>query len=148
MGNLKLTNTYHGLALAFTVFSIPMTTYQLAAYFKGIPNELIDAAKIDGATGLQTIFRIILPIARPALITIGLINFVWTWNDLLLPLIMMQDMDMFPLILSLALLKGRYGAPPPLIAAGVVIGIAPVAIAYLLAQEHIVKGMTLGAIKS
>jgi ABC-type glycerol-3-phosphate transport system permease component len=146
--DLRLINQHHGLILTFTAFAVPMTTYQLAAYFKGIPNDLIDAAKIDGASSLQVLYRVILPIARPALVTIGIINSVWMWNDLLMPLMVMQKPAMQTLMVSLSLLRGQYGAVPTLIAAGVVIGVTPVIVMYLLAQEQLIKGMTMGAIKS
>ena len=146
--DLHLLNRHHGLILTFVAFAVPMTTYQLASYFKGIPNELIDAARIDGASTLQTLFRIILPIARPSLVTIGIINFVWMWNELLIPLMVMQKPERQTLIVSLSLLRGQYGAVPTLISAGVVIGILPVVIMYLIAQEQLIKGMTVGAIKS
>lgn len=146
--DLRMINQYHGLILTFTAFAVPMTTYQLAAYFKGIPNDLIDAAKIDGASSFQVLYRVILPIARPALVTIGMINSVWMWNDLLMPLMVMQKPAMQTLIVSLGLLRGQYGAVPTLIAAGVVIAVTPVIIMYLLAQEQLIKGMTMGAVKA
>jgi ABC-type glycerol-3-phosphate transport system permease component len=146
--DLRMINQYHGLILTFTAFAVPMTTYQLAAYFKGIPNDLIDAARIDGANSLQVLCRVVLPIARPALVTIGIINSVWMWNDLLIPLMVMQKPAMQTLIVALGLLRGQYGAVPTLIAAGVVIAVTPVILMYLLAQEQLIKGMTMGAVKS
>jgi ABC-type glycerol-3-phosphate transport system permease component len=146
--DLRMINQYHGLILSFTAFAVPMTTYQLAAYFKGIPNDLIDAAKIDGASSLQVLYRVILPIARPALVTIGMINTVWMWNDLLMPLMVMQKPAMQTLIVSLGLLRGQYGAVPSLIAAGVVIAVTPMILLYLFAQEQLIKGLTMGAVKS
>lgn len=146
--NLKLIDQYYGLILTFTAFAVPITTYQLAAYFKGIPNELIDAARMDGANTLQILYRVVLPIARPALVTIGMINSVWMWNDLLMPLMVMQSPEMQTLILSLGLLRGQYGAVPTLVAAGVVIGITPIMVMYLIGQEQIIKGMTVGAVKA
>jgi raffinose/stachyose/melibiose transport system permease protein len=145
--DLKLLNQYYGLILTFTAFAVPMTTYQLAAYLKGIPDELIDAARIDGASSWQVLVKIILPIAKPALAAIGIINFVWMWNDLLMPLMVMQRPDRMTLIVSLSLLPGQYGSSTTLVCAGVIIAVTPVILMYLVAQEQLVKGMTMGALK-
>jgi len=147
MRDLQLVNTYRGLVLAYVAFAVPITTYQMAAYFRSIPNEVIDAAKLDGASSLQTLTSIVLPMARPVLATTGIINCVWMWNDLLLPLMVMQLPERQTLIVSLSLLRGQYGADPTLIAAGVAIGIAPIVVIYLVAQEYLIKGMTQGAVK-
>ena len=147
MRDLDWVNAYHGLILAYVSFAVPITTFQLAAYFKRIPGDLLEAAKLDGASALQTLVSIVLPVSRPVLATTGIINFVWMWNDLLLPLMVMQRPERQTLTVSLGLLRGQYGAEPTLIAAGVVIGIAPVVVVYLLAQEYLIKGMTQGAVK-
>jgi raffinose/stachyose/melibiose transport system permease protein len=147
MRNLGWVNEYHGLILAYMAFAVPITTFQLAAYFKRIPGDLLDASRLDGASTLQTLVSVVLPISRPVLATTGIINFVWMWNDLLLPLMVMQRPERQTLTVSLGLLRGQYGAEPTLIAAGVVIGIAPIVVVYLLAQEYLIKGMTQGAVK-
>jgi len=147
INDFKLVDRYIGLIFTFIAFGIPLTTYQLASYFKRIPNSLIESAKIDGASVLQVIFYIIMPIARPTLFTVGLINFVWMWNELLLPLLIMQNPKMQTLIVSLALMKGQYGVFPTLISAGVIVGILPVTLIYFFTQRHIIQGMTIGAVK-
>jgi ABC-type glycerol-3-phosphate transport system permease component len=147
MNDFHLTDQYLGLILAYTVFGIPITVYQLAAYLKRIPDSLIEAAKIDGASTLRIIFFIIMPLARPVVITVSLINFAWMWNDLLLPIMILQSPKMQTMIVSLAQLRGQYGTFPTLISAGVFIGIIPVSVVYLVAQRQIIKGMTIGAVK-
>ena len=147
MNDFKLTNRYVGMILTYVAFGIPLTTYQLAAYFKSIPDSLIESAKMDGASVLRVIFQIIFPISRPVVFTVSLINFVWMWNELLMPVTVMNNPKMYTLIQSLALLRGQYGAFPTLISAGVVIGIIPVSLIYFIAQKQIIKGMTLGAVK-
>jgi ABC-type glycerol-3-phosphate transport system permease component len=147
MNDFKLTNRYVGMILTYVAFGIPLTTYQLAAYFKSIPDSLIESAKMDGASLLRVIFQIIFPISRPVVFTVSLINFVWMWNELLMPVTVMNNPKMYTLIQSLALLRGQYGAFPTLISAGVVIGIIPVSLIYFIAQKQIIKGMTLGAVK-
>ena len=147
MRDLRWVNTYHGLILAYVAFAVPITLYQMAAYFKRIPNDLLDAARLDGASALRTLFSIVVPLSRPVLATTGIINCIWMWNDLLLPLMVMQRPDRQTLTVSLGLLRGQYGAEPTLIAAGVVIGIAPIFVVFLISQEYLIKGMTQGAVK-
>jgi multiple sugar transport system permease protein len=147
MNDFRLTNQYVGLILAYAVFGVPITVYQLSAYVKRIHDSLIDAAKIDGASTLRIIFSIIVPLSRPVVITVSLINFAWMWNHLLLPIMILQSPKMQTMIVSLAQLRGQYGTFPTLISAGVFLGIVPVSVIYLIAQRQIIKGMTIGAVK-
>ena len=147
MRDFHLTDSYLGLILAFATFQIPITLFQYAAYLKRVPNEIIEAAKIDGASTLRIIFSLMIPIAKPVIFTAALINFAWMWNELLLPLMVLQSPKMQTLIVSLAGLKGQYGTFPTLISAGVFIGIIPVTIIYLFLQNQIIKGMTAGTVK-
>jgi ABC-type glycerol-3-phosphate transport system permease component len=145
--DFKLTDQYIGLIVTYVVFGIPITTYQLAAYFKRIPNELIESARIDGASTIKIIFRIIFPTSKPVVVTVTLINFIWMWNELLLPLMVLQTPKMQTLTVSLTIIRGQWGVTPPLLSAGIIIGILPVAVMYFFAQNQIVKGMTYGAVK-
>lgn len=147
MKDFHLTDNYLGLILAFATFAIPITIYQYAAYLKRVPNEIIEAARVDGASTLRIISSIIIPIAKPVIFTAGLINFAWMWNELLLPIMVLQSPKMQTLIVSLASLRGQYGTFPTLISAGVFIGIIPVSIIYLFLQNQIIKGMTVGTVK-
>ena len=147
MNDFHLTNNYLGLILAFATFEIPITIYQYAAYLKRVPNELIEAARVDGASTMRIIFSIMLPVAKPVIFTAGIINFAWMWNEILLPIMLIQSPEMQTLIVSLSSLKGQYGTFPTLISAGVFLGIIPVAAIYLVAQKQIVKGMTVGTVK-
>jgi len=147
MKDFNLTDNYLGLILSFATFQIPITIYQYAAYLKRVPNEIIEAARVDGASTLRIIFSIVLPVAKPVIFTAGLINFAWMWNELLLPIMILQSPKMQTLIVSLASLRGQYGTFPTLISAGVFIGIIPISIVYLFLQNQIIKGMTAGTVK-
>lgn len=147
MAVLKLINKYEGLIITFITFGIPLTTFQLAAFFKSIPDELIDSANMDGAGLLRIIFQVIFPVSRPVVVTVSLINFVWMWNELLMPLIMINRVKMQPLLLALALLHGQWGMHPTLLSATIIIAVLPVTIVYFIAQKQIIKGMTIGAVK-
>jgi ABC-type glycerol-3-phosphate transport system permease component len=146
---LGLNNTYHGLILGFTVFGIPLTTFQFAAYFKTLPHEVIDAAQVDGASAIQTLFKVVLPMSKPILAVTGIINFVWTWNDLLLPFMLIQDSEMKPLVAQLAIITQSqfFSSSIPVLAAAAVLGFAPTVVVYLIAQRQIVRGLTAGSVK-
>ncbi len=77
--------------LSVVVFGIPLTTFQFAAYFRTLPRETIDAAKVDGASTIQSLFRVVLTVSRPILAVTGIINFVWTYNEVLLPFLVITD---------------------------------------------------------
>ncbi len=147
MFNMKLTNQYYGLILAYGAFGLPLGTYLLAAYFKSVPNELLEAARMDGANHWQILWRVMFPVAMPAVVTLAIINTVWMWNDLLLPLLILSADKRTTLMVAIALLRGQYDVFIPLICAGLVIAMTPVIIAYLFGQRQLIKGMTAGAVK-
>ena len=144
-----LVNSYHGLILGFVVFGIPLTTFQFAAYFKTLPRETIDAARVDGASTLQTLFRVVLPMSKPVLAVTGIINFVWIYNDVLLPFMLVQDAELKPLVAQLAVITQSqfFSSSVPVLAAAAVLGFAPTVVVYLIAQRQIVRGITAGAVK-
>jgi raffinose/stachyose/melibiose transport system permease protein len=145
--DLRLVNQHSGLIVAFTTFAIPITTFQLAAYLRNIPDEIIEAARMDGATTLQILARVILPISRPVLAVTGIINFIWMWNDILLPVLIMQAPGSHTLMINAGLLRGQWGASATLLCAGLALAILPVLAMFLAAQRQIIQGMTIGAVK-
>jgi len=145
--DLHLINQHLGLILAYAAFGLPLGTYLLAAYFKSVPDELIEAAIIDGANHLQIALRVMLPVSRPAVATVAILNSVWMWNDLLLPLLILPGQDKTTLMVGIALFQGQYDIYVPLISAGLVLGLLPILVMYLFGQAQLIKGMTAGAIK-
>jgi raffinose/stachyose/melibiose transport system permease protein len=146
--DLKLVGTYFGLILIFAAFGLPLGTFLIAAYLRGVPDALIEAARIDGANHFQVMWRVIFPIAIPAVVTVAIINTVWMWNDLLLPLLLIPQPEKTTLMVAVGTLRSQYDINIPLISSGLVISVIPVVIAYLLGQRQLIKGMTAGAIKS
>jgi ABC-type glycerol-3-phosphate transport system permease component len=140
-------NEYHGLVLSFAAFGVPLTTFLFAAYFRGLPNEVMDAARIDGAGTFATLWRVVLPMSRPALATTGILNFVWMFNDLLIPLVVMQSPARQMYVPQLVLVRGQFVAEPTLEAAGAFLAIAPLLLVFLLAQRQLIRGATMGAVK-
>jgi len=144
--NLHLINTY--FALFFTYFSwTPFGVFVLRAFFSSQPQELEDAALIDGCSRLGVFFRIALPLAKPVLATIAIFYGVWIWNDLLYPLIYIHDPGMNTIALGLMLFKGKFTVNWGLLCAALSIAAFPPIMLYLFFQKHFVRGITSGALK-
>ena len=147
MGELKLLNQYYGLILVNAAFGLPLGTYLIAAYLRGVPDELLEASRIDGGNPFQILVRVLMPISMPAIVTVSLINTVWMWNDLLLPLLILNQQKRTTIMVAISLIRSQYDVDVPLISAGLVVGFIPVLVAYLLGQRQLIKGMTTGAVK-
>ena len=139
--------TYAGLILAYAAFGLPMSTYLLVAYFRAIPDELIEAARLDGAGELRILFQVLLPVSTPAIAALSILNFVWMWNDLLLPLVIMGGSDKTTLMVGVARLSGQYDVSIPLVSAGLVVALLPVVVVYLVFQRQILNGAIAGAVR-
>ena len=136
-----------GLIIAYSTFGLTLWTYLISAYLRSIPNDLIEAALIDGASHFQIMKNVMIPISKPAIITLSIINTVWMWNDLLLPLLIFSQGNQTTLMVAVAIIRTQYDVHVPLISAGLMVGMVPVLIAYFLGQRQLVKGLTAGAIK-
>jgi len=143
--NLGLINTYWsiiipGMASIFGIFLIRQ-------FALSIPDSLIEAAKMDGATEFQIYSRIILPLTQPILVTLGLFTFMGTWNDFLWPLIVMTDSNMYTMPVALANLMGEHVQDTELMMAGSVITIIPVLVVFLALQKYYIRGIMMGSVK-
>jgi ABC-type glycerol-3-phosphate transport system permease component len=145
--DLGFGGTYQGLIFAYAAFGLPLGTYLLSAYFRAIPDELIEAARLDGAGDIRILFSILLPISIPAIAALSILNFVWMWNDLLLPLVIMGGSDKKTLMVGVALLSGQYDVSIPLISAGLIVALLPVILVYMLFQRQILSGAIAGAVR-
>jgi multiple sugar transport system permease protein len=129
-------------------FGHAFSVFLLRQFFMGIPRELNDAAKIDGCNHLQTFLRVILPISKPALTVVGLLQFVFVWNDFLGPLIFLTDRDQYTLALGLQLYQSQTGNTPwNLLMAATTIVIVPVVIVFLIAQKALIEGIATQGMK-
>jgi ABC-type glycerol-3-phosphate transport system permease component len=142
---LDLINRRIGLIIAYTAFFTPFSVYLMTAFYSAIPRELAEAAAIDGAGLWKTWRMVFLPLGKPALITLGILNTLFCWNDLLIALLVLQDDR--TLMVGIASLRGEYTTNVPLLAAGVILAALPVVIVYLVFQRRIVGGITVGAVK-
>lgn len=143
--NMGFINTYFaiiipGMASIFGIFLIRQ-------YALSIPDSLIEAAKMDGATELQIYYRVILPLCKPILVTLGLFTFMGTWNDFLWPLIVMTDSNMYTMPVALANLMSEHVQDTELMMAGSVITIVPVLVVFLALQKYYIKGIMMGSVK-
>ncbi|MGH3359770.1 MAG: carbohydrate ABC transporter permease, partial [Nocardioidaceae bacterium] len=107
----------------------------------------VEAARLDGASHFRIFWSILVPMGRPAIITMMVLVFMWTWNEFLLPLVMITDEALRTAPLGLAFFKGQYTAGTSLLAAGAVLVALPVVVFYLFAQRHFIRGMVEGSVK-
>ncbi len=138
-------NTYQGLIIprAASAFGI----FMLRQFFLQIPRELDEAARIDGANHFQIYWRIILPLAKPALATLAVLHFMALWNDLLWPLVMTSDTEMRTLPAGLTLFGGQHVTDHAVLLAGATISLLPLAIAFALAQKYFVQSVATAGLK-
>ena len=115
-------------------------------YFRTLPRELDEAAMVDGSTRFGVLFRILFPLARPAVATLALFAFLFAWNDFLWPLIVLNDPDMFTIQLGVAQFAGKYGTRWVALMAGTVTATLPVLVLFILVQRWIIRGLTMGAL--
>jgi raffinose/stachyose/melibiose transport system permease protein len=147
MRDLSLVNTYWALILPQTASSVAFGTFWMRAFFRGVPRSLVEAARIDGASSWFTLWRVLLPLARPAVLTMTVLLFMWTWNEFLLALVMVSDEGLRTAPLGLSFFQGRNESNLTLLAAGAVIVATPVVIVYVFLQRHFIRGMLSGAVK-
>ncbi len=122
-------------------------TFLLRQFFLAIPRELGDAARVDGANPWQIYRHIYLPLARPALATLAIFTFMWSWNDLIDPIIYLRDIDSLTVTAGLSLFQGQYVGRWPLLMAGALVSVIPMIVLFVLAQRHFVRGIALTGIK-
>ncbi len=149
MDDLRLLNTYHGLAFVYIAYSLPFTIFFLAGFFKTLPGEVAEAGIMDGASQYQVFFQIMLPMAKPGLIAMGIFNFLGQWNQFLLPLVLMQNESRYVLSQGLNFLAVQQGYNNDYSAlfAAMVIVMVPTLIVYIIFQRRLESGLTAGALK-
>jgi raffinose/stachyose/melibiose transport system permease protein len=145
--DLSLTDTYWALILPQSGVSIAFGTFWMRAFFRSVPRSLGEAARLDGATSWAALWRVVLPLGRPAVVTMMVLVFMWTWNEFLLALVMVSDESLRTAPLGLAFFQGRNTSDFSLLAAGSVIVALPVVILYVFLQRHFIRGMLTGAVK-
>nr|WP_201761365.1 carbohydrate ABC transporter permease [Nonomuraea sp. K271] len=144
---LGLIDTFWSVTLPQVALSVAFGTFWMRAYFRASNRAIVEAARIDGASSWRILWRVLLPPARPAVVTLTLLIFMWTWNEFLIPLIMVTSESLRTAPLGLAFFQGQYTSGFTLLAAGSVIVATPVVIFYLFLQRHFVRGLLQGAVR-
>lgn len=143
----NLYNSLLGLTLVYISLQLPLTVYLLEGFFARIPQDLFDAAKMDGYGDLEIFWRIVLPVGMPAIATTLILNFIQLWNEFLFAVVLVTDPDKRTLPIGLRAFMGDNFQDIGMIAAGVMVSVIPVIIAYMFFSEKLIRGMTAGAIK-
>ncbi|QKW48493.1 carbohydrate ABC transporter permease [Streptomyces buecherae] len=145
--HLDLTDTYWGLILPQAAQSLAFGVFWMRTYFRGSARSVIEAARIDGANSWTTLWRVLVPMARPAISTLVVIVFMWTWNEFLMALVMVSDEAHRTVPLGLAFFQGQHSSETALLAAAAVLIALPVVIVYVALQRRFIAGMLGGAVK-
>ncbi|MGZ9163728.1 MAG: carbohydrate ABC transporter permease [Anaerolineales bacterium] len=144
---MDLIDNLWGVIIVQTAFQLSGNILILRGFFTAIPAELQDAAYIDGCTAFDFFWRILLPLARPALSAVAALTMIVSWNDLLVPLVVLNSDKLWTLPLGTMQFQGQYGQDLSLVSAFVAISALPTILFYLIAERQIVSGLTAGAVK-
>jgi raffinose/stachyose/melibiose transport system permease protein len=147
MQNLNLINSYWSMILPHFGMAMPFAIFLMRAFYRDIPNDMMEAARIDGCSDFKTFMHIMLPLMLPAIMALIIFEFVNSWNDFLLPLLFVYDEAYRTLPLGLMYFSGEYTTNQSLVAAGVTIAVIPIVIVYIIFQRKFIEGITAGAVK-
>jgi raffinose/stachyose/melibiose transport system permease protein len=145
--SVGLTDTYASLILPETAGCLAFGTFWMRNFFRSVPPQLIDAASVDGANSWQTLWRVLIPVSRPAILTMATLAFMWTWNEFLLALVMITSESTRTAPLGLSFFRGAHQTEYALLSAAAMIVALPVVAIYFFFQRHFIAGMLSGAIK-
>jgi raffinose/stachyose/melibiose transport system permease protein len=145
--DLGLLDTYWGVILPQVAFNLGFSVVILHGFFSQLPKELLESAVVDGCSYTRFFWQITLPLSRPVLATVGVLALVGSWNSFLLPLVMINSESLYPWPLGIMQYQGQYGTDWGKVLAYISLTLAPAIAFYLLAQKHIIAGLTSGAVK-
>jgi ABC-type glycerol-3-phosphate transport system permease component len=145
--NLGLIDSYVGVITIYAAVLLPFSIFLLARVFATIPQSLLEAARIDGAGPVRLLTLVVLPLARPALVTVAVVNAFFVWNDLLVALVFLQSDEHRPLMVGITTLAGRAAANVPLVMAAVVLSLLPIISLYLVTQRRLSRGLVAGGLR-
>lgn len=149
LSNLHLDNSLLGLILVYTVTNLPFGVFVLVGFFRSMPKELDEAASIDGSSHYGVFFRIMLPLAKPGLISVGMMNVLNIWNEYIIGTVLVNDPEKYTIPVGIAIMQAemQYRTEWGPLFAGLLLSIIPVLILYMIFQKQITSGMMAGAIK-
>jgi ABC-type glycerol-3-phosphate transport system permease component len=147
MRGFGLLDTYQGVMIAHIATGLPLFIFIMRAFFRTLPREIDDAARVDGCSEFGVFRHVMLPLAKPGVLTVALLETLWSWNNLLLPLVLLPTDSHRTLPVGLLYYQGRYSVNYPLASAGVLIISVPVIILFFFFQRNFVAGLTGGSVK-
>lgn len=142
---LGLINTYMGIILVYVSTSIAFSTYLLVQNCKDIPDEMVEAAKIDGAGHIKVFVRIILPMLKPTMATLAILNFLAYWNEIVYTRLILQKTELHTMTLGLMTINGKYGTNMPLLMSGLIVNMIPAFLIFVLFNKYLSKGIAMGS---
>lgn len=145
--DLGLLDTYMGVVLPQVAFGLGISILLFRNFFRNVPKELFEAALVDGAGYIRFFWYVTLPLSRPILATVAIVAFVHSWNNYIMPLIMLNSADKYPWPLGIMVYQGEFSTDWQLVLAFITLTILPTVIVFFAAQKHIVAGLTAGALK-
>ena len=145
MSAAGLINNRLSVIVIYVGLMLPFTIYLLRNFFVSFPDELLDAAALDGCSTFTALRRVVLPVSGPPLITAGIVNFVFAWNELLIALVFLQSEGSRTLVVGLTVFRSRFSLDVPVLMAGLTIATLPVLLFYLFGQRYLVRGLLAGA---
>lgn len=144
MVNIHLINTLASAIIFYVGLLIPFSVYLLSSFFRNVPPDVIEAARMDGASSLRILIGFVVPITVPAFITLVIVNVLWVWNELLVALIFLQSNEKRTIMSGLSLLQGRYVTNEPMVMAGALLAVLPTIVLYVVGQRYFIRGLTGG----
>jgi ABC-type glycerol-3-phosphate transport system permease component len=144
VSKLHLTGGYLGAILVYAALGTPFSVFLFSTYFRGVPDELVEAGIVDGLGYFGALFRLVVPVAIPAIATVTVLQFIQIWDDLLVGLLFIQNPDERPITVGLAVLAAGRTTSIPQLMAGSLLSALPAMIVYLIFQRYLVKGLTMG----
>jgi len=147
MKQLGIINTLWSVILLYTAIGLPLSILILTGFFRTLPKELEEAAKLDGCSDLKTLWHVVLPLMKPAMGTVMIINFITAWNDFFFPLIFLQEEGKKTIPVGMLTLFGQYSTEWNVLFAGLALSSLPMLVLFLFASRQFMEGMTAGAIK-
>jgi alpha-glucoside transport system permease protein len=145
--DLGIANNFGGIWLAHTAFGLPLGIFLLRNFFITLPRDLIEAARVDGASNLKIFLRVVLPLSVPALASYAIFQFLWVWNDLLMALVFVQNSDLWPMTIRINQIQSQFGIEWHLLSAGAFVLMAVPLIVFFALQRYFVQGLLAGSVK-
>lgn len=145
--NLGLLNSRLGVVLTLSAINLPFGIFLMRSFFLNIPNDLLDSARIDGGNTMDILIYIMVPLAKPAIFALVVMQCLWSWNDLIVPLIILHKDALRTISVGLTFFQTRFAQDYRLTAAGTTIAALPLIVVYIIFQRHFIRGMMQGAFK-